>query len=436
MPILVYTPKFSPRIKYAFNLLLVEVLGADELQFATNKKDFKQFEGTRINYSTYAIEGALQFVPAGILNEHDIAEQEIVVSRHKDIPVFFGVSNSILPFDPFAAAFYLASRYEEYLPFIGDAHNRFPAEESLAYKEDFLHLPVVNIWAQLVKEELLKAFPDQKFYPQPYAFLSTIDVDNLYAYRGKGAFRTGAAAARDVLTFQFKELFNRLQTLTGFAADPFDTFDEQMAIRDEAGVNTLYFMLFAEFARFDRNVSMYSPKMQERVRHMLDVTAIGIHPSYRSNESEKIVAHEIRSLENALRKPITQSRQHFLKMRMPDTFRILTDLGITDEYSMGYASNPGFRAGLATPFTFYDLDMEEALPLRMHPFMVMDVTFIDYFKTEPETALQRMKTFVDATRAVGGTFISVFHNRIFSEKEPEWQGWKNVYAELLAYAKP
>ena len=131
MPVLVYTQKFSPRIKYAFNLLLVEVLGVDELQFATNKEEFQQFEGTRINYSFDTIEGAIQFVPAGILNEHDIAEQEVVVTKHKNVPVFFSVSNSILPFDPFAAAFYLASRYEEYLPFIGDVHNRFPAEESL-----------------------------------------------------------------------------------------------------------------------------------------------------------------------------------------------------------------------------------------------------------------------------------------------------------------
>ncbi len=436
MPILVYTPKCSPRIKYAFNLVFKDVLGADEVQFSSNRVDLENFDGARINYSPEAAKQALNFVPAGILNEHDITEQEIHIAHYRDTPIFFVVNNAALPFDPFAAAFYLASRYEEYLPFIGDAHNRFSAEESLAYKENFLHLPVINIWASWIKELVLEMFPGQLFAPKAYDFVSTIDVDNLFAYRGKGTFRTGGALMRNLLKLQIDEFISRLKTLLGLKNDPFDTFDEQIEIRDAAGVKSIYFMLFAEFARYDRNVSMYSPKMQERVRHMLDVTPIGIHPSYRSHEHESIVAHEMYSLEKALRKPITQSRQHYLKMRLPDTFRILTDLGITDDYSMGYASHPGFRAGLATPFRFYDLEMEEALPLRMHPFMVMDVTYIDYQKINADVALADMKRFVDATRAVNGTFVSVFHNRIFSEKEPEWRGWKAVYTELLEYAHP
>ena len=436
MPVLVYTPKFSSRIKYAFNLLFKEVLAVDEIAFTTNIEDLETFEGCCIAYARNPVGDALHFVPSGLLLERDISEQEITVSKHKEVPVFFSVSNGVLPFDVFAAAFYLASRYEEYLPYIGDVHNRFPATESIAYKENFLHLPVINIWAGWIKEIIHKKYPQQTFNPPAYDFLTTVDVDNLYAYCGKGAFRSGAAALRDLLTFRFGEFIDRIKSITGFMKDPFDTFDEQMALRDAAGVQSIYFMLFAEFARYDRNVSMHSPRMQERVRHMLDVTPIGIHPSYRSNESEKIVAYETQNLEEALRKPITQSRQHFLKMRMPETFRNLADLGITDEYSMGYASTPGFRAGLATPFPFYDLEMEESIPLRMHPFMVMDVTFIDYLKTTPDEALDQMKKLVDTTRAVNGTFISVFHNRIFSEKEPQWHGWKKVYAELLAYAKP
>jgi hypothetical protein len=142
MPILVYTPQFSPRVKHAFTVMLDEVCGADELAFTTDLEKLNNFEGTRINYSREAAEGSLQFVPAGLLNEKDISEHDIYISTHRDVPIFFTVNNSALPFDPFAAGFYLFSRYEEYLPHIGDSHNRFPATESLAYKEGFLKVPV------------------------------------------------------------------------------------------------------------------------------------------------------------------------------------------------------------------------------------------------------------------------------------------------------
>jgi hypothetical protein len=435
MPILVYTPTFSSRIKYAFTVLLGEVCGADELTFTTDLDKLNNFSGTRINYSREAVDGSLQFAPAGLLTERDITEQDIYISKHRNVPVFFNVSNSALPFDPFAAGFYLISRYEEYLPHIGDEHNRFPAKESLAYKQGFLDVPVVNIWAGWVKELIRAQFPDQHFSTKGYEFISTVDVDNLFAHKGKGVFRSTAGIIKDIITFHFAELNQRLQTLLRFKPDQFDTFERQIKMRDAAHAKSIYFILFAEFAQYDRNISMHSPLMHEQVRGMNDYTEVGIHPSYESNKSAKRVEFELRTLEEALRKPVTKSRQHFLKMRLPDTIRQLADLGVTDEYSMGYASDSGFRAGMASPYTFYDLEMEVALPVTIHPFMVMDVTYIDYKKYSTADALEDMKKMVDATRSVNGQFISVFHHRVFSEKEFAWHGWNTVYHDLLAYAK-
>ena len=57
----------------------------------------------------------------------------MVISQWKGLPVFFQTtSDSDIPFDVFAASFFLVSRYEEYLEFQPDAHGRFP---------DQIHLP-------------------------------------------------------------------------------------------------------------------------------------------------------------------------------------------------------------------------------------------------------------------------------------------------------
>jgi hypothetical protein len=269
-----------------------------------------------------------------------------------------------------------------------------------------------------------------------YNYISTVDVDNHFAYKSKGPLRTVGALAKDVFKFKFDSFFERLRTTLGLMADPYDTFDAQMEWNAEYKIKSIYFILFAEFAQYDRNISMFSPRMHVAVRGMNDYTEIGIHPSYRSNESEKVVEYELRHLEEALRTNVTKSRQHFLKMRFPDTFRALLDFGITDEYSMGYAAEPGFRASIATPFTFYDLEMEVTLPLTIHPFMLMDVTFIDYKQMNPEDSFAQMKSIIHEVKAVDGQLVTVFHNRIFSEKEPEWKGWATLYKNLLAYAKP
>ncbi|NJO89826.1 MAG: hypothetical protein HC831_13425 [Chloroflexia bacterium] len=55
-------------------------------------------------------------------------------------------------------------------------------------------------------------------------------------------------------------------------------------------------------------------------------------------------------------------------------------MGITNDYSMGYSSHPGFRAGTCTPFYFFNLKTDEKTNLKITPFAVMDVGFIDYLK--------------------------------------------------------
>lgn len=436
MPLLVYTQQFSPRIHYAFTLILYEVLGAERPTFTQNADEFKAFSGPKINYSEADFPNALRFIPQGLLAEETIIAQKISVTRHRDIPIFFQVENAALPFDVFAAAFFLVSRYEEYLPFKADKHGRFTPPESIAYQHNFLEIPVVNIWAGWLKEKLVAQFPEMAFNPKPYSFTPTVDVDNLFAYRGKGAKRVIGAAVRDVFKLKATEVANRIGSLSRIKHDPYDTFAMQMSFYREAGLPSIYFMLFAEFAQYDRNLSMHSPLMKRRVKAMSKQTTVAIHPSYRSNSDPNLVRYEKDSLANVIKSPVTQSRQHYLKMQMPKTFRNLADIGITDDYSMGYAAMPGFRAGIATPFTFYDLAAETTLPLTMHPFMLMDVTFNDYMGVSSGMALPRMKKVVDATRAVNGQLITVFHNRVFSEKEKEWRGWVNLYRELLAYAAP
>ena len=110
------------------------------------------------------------------------------------------------------------------------------------------------------------------------------------------------------------------------------------------------------------------------IKHLADHAEIGIHPSYASNESFNILEIEKNRLENIIKKEVKLSRQHFLKLDIPKTYRNLLELSITDDYTMGYASHLGFRASICTPFYFYDLELESSTIMKVHPFSVMDAT--------------------------------------------------------------
>lgn len=432
----VFTQRITPRIRYAIQLVFADTLGAKGVSLVDDWESFSAYDGPRLIYGREKLEGVPSLYNVDLLLENDIAEQEITVQKSDSgIPYFFSTSGqSLLPFDVLASAFYLATRYEEYLPHISDNHDRFPAEESLAFQNNFLHIPVVNHWALQLKQQLLVSDSRWLFTERQFEFTSTVDVDNLYAYLGKGGFRTLGGIAKDLVQFDLKNLWKRLQCLTGRRKDPYDTFDLQRSLAEKYNVPMRYFMLFSEFGEFDRNIPMYSRRMHEAVRAIADFFPVGIHPSYGSHAGFSVLEKEVNGLAEALRTPVISSRQHFLKLKMPQTFRELVDLGVKDDYTMGYASHLGFRAGLCTSFTFYDLEMEVALPLTMHPFAMMDGTLIYYQSIGADEALEHLLPIVDEVKKVNGHLISIWHNRIFSESSPEWVGWNAVYEELLKKA--
>ena len=69
----------------------------------------------------------------------------------------------------------------------------------------------------------------------------------------------------------------------------------------------------------------------------------------------EILKKEKMRLENIINTPVTFSRQHFLRLSIPETYQNLIDLDIEEDYTMGYAKYAGFRASTCTPFYFFDL---------------------------------------------------------------------------------
>ncbi len=431
--LLIYTHQLTHRNKYIFNLLFNDILGI-AIKLTSDLTFFESETMPKISYAPNAIANELHFESRGLLFESGINEQNISVFEYNNNKVFFATSkSSALPFDVFAASFYLVSRYEEYLPHIRDEHERFEAKDSLAYINGFLQKPIINIWAMWIKNILTTAFPLLSFPEKKFSFVSTIDIDNAFAYREKGFTRSVGGYLKSLSSFNFTEIALRTKVLLGSIKDPYDTYDFQLEMLAKYKFKSIYFFLLGDYGVNDKNLPIESKKFQSLIKMIADYAEVGIHPSYNSNNNIEQLQKEVNRLSKTLHREITKSRQHFLKLTLPETYRNLIDLDITDDYTMGFASQVGFRASICTAFNFYDLDMELETKLKVHPFAIMEGTLKYYMKVSPENAMQKIATLIDEVRAVNGEFMSLWHNDSLNDQQL-WKGWKTVYEQMIQYA--
>jgi len=434
-----FTSSVPSRLQYIVRLLFEEISGLN-VTFTMSKEEYLSFSGPKIAYCREDPGDGFFVESSGLLFEKKIFPHEVAVRRYRDIPILFESAapalpgsaggDTVFPFDILAAAFYLVSRYEEYLPFESDKYGRFPATSSMAYREGFLGTPVVNIWLKLFMERLSRKYASLMTHYEPYRYLPTIDIDHAYAYRNRSLFRTMGGIGRSLVHGRPGEVLGRFRALAGLSDDPFDTFSFIRSIHERHQLSTKCFLLFADYGGNDNNITVKGKGMRDLVQSLSGWSALGVHPSISASEHLPRLEAEIKGLSQAAGKEITCSRQHFLKFRLPEPFRQLGRLGITDEYSMGFASNPGFRAGIAHPFNFFDLAGNEETTLRIHPVQVMDVTFRDYLRLTPAESLLQIKQIISQVRLYNGEFVSLWHNESLSDTG-RWKGWKRLYEEVV-----
>ena len=244
--LLVYTHKITPRVNYIFKHIFVRILQIP-VSFTTKVEDFVLHDGPKITYAKAPLGTEFFIRSHDVLFDQGINDIDIKVTPWDDVPCFFPAGEfSTIPFDVFAASFYLISRYEEYLPHVRDMHERFPFDESIAFKNGFLQRPVVDIWAYKLLELLKEKFPSYSYSEREFNMISTIDVDIAFSYKNKGILRTLGGFFKDFVQFRFVNIWHRFLTIFNFKQDPFDTFSEILKIKCKlnALLNTLLIFYF------------------------------------------------------------------------------------------------------------------------------------------------------------------------------------------------
>jgi len=429
--ILIYTHKITSRVNYIFKHIFTRILQI-EIEFTTKVEDFVAYNGPKLSYTKVALGNEFFIKSHKLLFQQGINDIDISMAKWEGVPCFFGVgTKSTIPFDIFSASFYLITRYEEYLPHVKDIHGRFSATESMAFKNKFLEKPVIDIWAYKLLKVIKERFPEYTHTRRKFMFISTIDVDNAYAYKHKSLIRSVGGLLKDTYKLNVFNVWDRIAVLFNFKKDQFDTFSEILRLKKEFEVRTIFFFLVADYTSFDTNTSVSKRKFRLLIKEMVDYARVGLHPSYYTMHNAAMLKKEKERLEGITHMTTIRSRQHYLRFSIPKTYQNLIDLEIKEDYSMGYASHVGFRASTCTPFYFYDLDFEIQTPLKIFPFALMDTTLNDYMKLTPKQSLGKIRDIKNQVKRVDGTFITLFHNESLSGYLRWRGGWSRLYASMI-----
>ncbi len=410
----------------------------------------------------------LMALGVGLLEEKDLNERwrdpefaEIIVDTvfgfenqwTSTLPILFPVSDSVLQFDPFSMVFWVLSRYEEYVWWADIVQNekknsfdspslnhRFSGKISHAFKHNYLNKPIVD-WVRQYIFELIGITKDREIALRKNGFnvIPTADIDMVFKFGKRPLIRNLGSWLHS-----FKHpglLFERLRSITT-ENDPYNPISTVVPILDECEDSKCFLLMSKKHDDYHKQNPIEYSAVKNVFRNLvasLGANKIGIHPSimalntHPTNEVEvSDWLNEISLLKSTVTGTLpNSSRFHYLYFQLPYHYEGLLSLGISEDWSMGFHDQIGFRASTSFSFQWFNLRKNETTNLRVVPFQVMDVTCKNYLNINNYLSIKYVESLKHTIEQTGGNFIFVFHNESVSESIP-WEGWKNT---ILAWAK-
>lgn len=425
--LLIYTHKITPRLTYIMRHIFVNILGI-ELDFTTKVEEFIKHTGAKITYTKQPLQNEFFIRSNELLFEQGINDIQLNIADWDGIPCFFQAGEkSILPFDIFSASFFMLSRYEEYLPHVKDIHGRFSPKDSIAFQNGFLQKPVVDIWAFKLLEALKERFPELEQKNKVYDFISVVDVATSHCYANRGVVRGLVGLLLDIGTLKLKRVVERIAVGINRRKDPYDNYAEIIALHNKYKVKCNFFFQFADYSKYDKNVSTNSIRFKSLIKYVADYVPVSLAASYSSFSDLELLKKEKANLEEVINRPVNNSKMRYNRVDVPQTYRNLIAAEFTDDYTMGYTFELGFRAGTCTTFQFYDIPLEVKQPIKVHPFAVHDISLSKIKKNQD--VLRQVQLITNEVKKVNGTLITMFSNEVLGNKED--RDWMAIYAEII-----
>ncbi|WP_419233765.1 polysaccharide deacetylase family protein [Aliarcobacter cryaerophilus] len=383
----------------------------------------------------------LENIPCTINYEHKESNQFIV---ENNIPVIYGNSKLetkdqklktiICGIDIFASCFFMLTRWEEYVNKNRDKHDRFPATESLAFKQSFLDRPVVNEYVEMLKNMMKKLDNTLVFKEKEFGFLLTHDVDSVAKYNNIKSciLELGAdILKRKSIILAMKSLMRQVKVkILKIKKDPFDTFDYLMDVSEKLNTKSYFFFMGKGETKYDNHYKSSSKTVLKIVENIKSRGhEIGIHPSYNAYNDFEQLKKEKEELEQNLNTTITFGREHYLRFEVPTTWQIWEDNGMEWDSTCSYADKEGFRCGVCYEYSVFNILTRKKLKLKEKPLIVMETSLFTYQNLNDEKIISGVRKLLEKVIKYNGNFVFLWHNSSF--KSVNLESEQTLYEKMI-----
>jgi hypothetical protein len=346
------------------------------------------------------------------------------------------IPSKIEELDIFAASFFMLTRWEEYVNKNRDLYNRFPATESLAFKQSFLDRPVVNEYIEELKSKLLELDNTLEFKKREYQLFLTHDIDHIYQWKSwKQVLKValGDIVKRKSLALALERVVEYYLIKRKKIKDPFDTFDWLMDKSEAIGVKSRFYFMSGGVTSFDNNYKIDEPKSLELIKKIKNRGhIIGIHPSYNAYNDFEQFKKEKELLEKVSEQKIVEGREHYLRFEVPHTWQVWEDNGMKVDSTCGYADKEGFRCGTGDEFSVFNILTRKKLKLKERSLIYMDDNHHSYNQNISQNdSFNLISKLIDNTKKYNSSATLLFHNSIFTNgKNIDFRKLYNQVMEL------
>jgi hypothetical protein len=335
--------------------------------------------------------------------------------------------------DIFASSFFMLTRWEEYVNKNRDDYNRFPAYESLAYKQGFLNRPIVNEYVEMLWNMLKYLGINQDRKKREFKLILTHDVDEIMMWKNwRQLLRVviGDVIKRKDMSLALERIAEYFLIKRGKIKDPFDTFDWLMDKSEAIGVKSRFYFMSGGVTNFDNRYKINDKrviKLIEKIKKRGHI--IGFHGSYNSYNDFEQFKKEKELLEKISNQKIVEGRQHYLRFEVPTTWQIWEDNKMKIDSTCGYADREGFRCGTGNEFSVFNILSRKKLKLKERPLIFMDDNRLKgeriYDKNILISNIEKLK---QKNFKYNSCTTFLFHQNIFALEEINY---KEIYEKII-----
>jgi len=274
----------------------------------------------------------------------------------------------------------------------------------------------------LLEKGFCVEYPDNR----QFAVCLTHDVDEIYPPIHH-TLLSSLHCLKDMDLAGFKDqMFWRLREN---AWSPYRNFREIIELEDKYNAKSSFYFLAT-----DRDIKRFRYNVEDIELDIGDIMdrgwEVGLHGGYYAVDDPEAIRDEKVRLERLTGQDVVGYRNHYLRLHIPRTWEILSELGFRYDTTLGYNDKLGFRNGMCHPFKPFNLDTGAYMDILQIPLVIMDGTLFSSVKSYGE-AWGMAKQLVDSVADCHGVLTLNWHSDSFGC--PFRQSWPHLYEKILQY---